>query len=174
MNYVIRKSFRKQSVLSMKFAFYLVVILSNQNPDPESESEIHNPVPNPDQWSGKIRNPVKTWIRCIHIFNLHLDWSYDRVPRICLQLVDAAQMVIQPTHLTMDSPLFHEYLVISHIASFRQINLIVWRGRPQCLHLKTKRALNSSSLLLLLFSLYTIFVSSHNAICTQRTPKGPE
>ena len=36
---------------------------------------------------------------------------------------------------------------ISHIASFRQNNLIAWRGCPRCLHLKTKRALNSLLLL---------------------------
>ena len=35
MNYYVRK----QSVLFMKFAFYLVVILPNQKPDPESGSE---------------------------------------------------------------------------------------------------------------------------------------
>ena len=48
--------------------------------------------------------------------------------------------------LTMDSSL----PCISHIASFRQNNLIAWKGRPRCLHLKTKRALNSLLLLLLL------------------------
>ena len=39
---------------------------------------------------------------------------------------------------------------ISHIATFRQNNLIAWKGRPRCLHLKTKRALNSIFLLSLL------------------------
>ena len=34
-------------ILSMKFAFYLVVILPNRKPDPEFE--IRNPVPNPYQ-----------------------------------------------------------------------------------------------------------------------------
>ena len=48
--------------------------------------------------------------------------------------------------LTMDSSL----RCISHIASFRQNNMIAWRGRPRCLHMKTKRALNSLLLLLLL------------------------
>ena len=48
--------------------------------------------------------------------------------------------------LTMDSSL----PCISLIASFRQNNLIAWKGRPRCLHLKTKRALNSLLLLLLL------------------------
>ena len=48
--------------------------------------------------------------------------------------------------LTMDSFLPS----ISHIASFRQNNLIAWKGRPRCLHLKTKQALNSLLLLLLL------------------------
>ena len=47
--------------------------------------------------------------------------------------------------LTTDSSLS----CISHIASFRQNNLIAWKGRPRCLHLKTKRALNSLLLLLL-------------------------
>ena len=32
---------------------------------------------------------------------------------------------------------------ISHIALFRQNNLIAWQGRPRCLYLKTKQALNS-------------------------------
>ena len=39
---------------------------------------------------------------------------------------------------------------ISHIASFRQNNLIAWKEHPRCLHLKTKRALYSLLLLLLL------------------------
>ena len=42
---------------------------------------------------------------------------------------------------------------ISHLASFRQNTLIAWKGRPRCLHLKMKRALDS---LLLLFSLLII------------------
>ena len=41
--------------------------------------------------------------------------------------------------LTMDSSL----PCISHIASLRQNNMIAWKGRPRCLHMKTKRALNS-------------------------------
>ena len=48
--------------------------------------------------------------------------------------------------LTMDSSL----PCISLIASFRQNNLIAWKGRPRCLHLKTKRSLNSLLLLLYL------------------------
>ena len=38
----------------------------------------------------------------------------------------------------------------SHIASFRQNNMIAWKGRPRCLQIKTKRVLNSLLLLLLL------------------------
>ena len=41
--------------------------------------------------------------------------------------------------LTMDSSL----PCISHITSFRHNNMIAWKGRPRCLHMKTKRALNS-------------------------------
>ena len=48
--------------------------------------------------------------------------------------------------LTMDFSL----PCISHIASFRQNNMIAWKGRPRCLHMKTKRVLNSLLLLLLL------------------------
>ena len=38
---------------------------------------------------------------------------------------------------------------IFHIASFPQNNLIAWKGRPRCLYLETKLALNSLSLFLL-------------------------
>ena len=48
---LLRKSFRKLSVHSMKFAFYLVVILPNQKPDPESESGSESVI------------RVKSWIR---------------------------------------------------------------------------------------------------------------
>ena len=52
--------------------------------------------------------------------------------------------------LTMDSSL----PCISHIAPFRQNNMIAWKGRPRCFHLKTKRALNS----LLLLSCWCLFL----------------
>ena len=48
----------------MKFAFYLVVILSNQKPEPESESKIRNPNPKSDSESGiRISDPIKSGIR---------------------------------------------------------------------------------------------------------------
>ena len=43
---------------------------------------------------------------------------------------------ISTNALTMDSSL----PCIFHIPSCRQNNLIAWKGRPRCLHLKTKRA----------------------------------
>ena len=55
--------------------------------------------------------------------------------------------------LTMDSSL----PCISHIASFRQNNMIAWKERPRFLYMKTKRALNSLLLLLLLLYFEKIF-----------------
>ena len=49
----------------MKFAFYLVVLLTNQKPDPESGSESWIRISNPE--SGKNVDPVKTWIWYIDI-----------------------------------------------------------------------------------------------------------
>ena len=83
---------------SMKFAFYLVVILPNQKPDPESKIRI----PNPDPESGSesririsdpvkswIRNQVKTWIRYIPI--PYCIWP-------CITIVDC-KYVTQQLHM---------------------------------------------------------------------------
>ena len=69
--------FRKQSVLSMKFAFYLVVILPNQKPDPESGSK--SGIQISDLVKSGIRKPVKMWIRYIPNFFLYKFVSSQRL-----------------------------------------------------------------------------------------------
>ena len=53
---------------------------------------------------------------------------------------------------------------ISRFALFLQNNLIAWKGRPRCLYLKTKRALNSLLLCILLLSCFSGSVPAYNYI----------
>ena len=64
--------------------------------------------------------------------------------------------------LTMDSSL----PCISHIASLRQNNMIAWKGRPRCLHMKTKRAVKLIIIITIISTSYigSLFVAISSTI----------